>query len=61
MSSPTSKIKVFTDVKFQPGSTLTRDTRNSFPLNPEVGMDTMANGVITIMVPQMVRHQCGYQ
>ena len=29
MSSPTSKIKVFTDVKFQPGSTLTRDTRNS--------------------------------
>ena len=45
MSSPTSKIKVFTDVKFQPGSTLTRDTRNSFPLNPEVGMDTMVNGV----------------
>ena len=38
MSSPTSKIKVFTDVKFQPGSTLTRDTRNSFPLNPEVGL-----------------------
>ena len=34
MSSPTSKIKVFTDVKFQPGSTLTRDTRNSFPLDP---------------------------
>lgn len=45
MSSPTSKIKVFIDVKFQPGSTLTRDTRNSFPLNPEVGMDTMVNGV----------------
>ena len=45
MSSPTSKIKVFTDVKFQPGSTLTRDTRNSFPLDPEVGMDTMVNGV----------------
>ena len=57
MSSPTSKIKVFTDVKFQPGSTLTRDTRNSFPLNPEVGMDTMVNGVITIMVPQMVNPQ----
>lgn len=45
MSGPTSKIKVFTDVKFQPGSTLTRDTRNQFPTNPEVGMDTMVNGV----------------
>ena len=62
MSSPTSKIKVFTDVKFQPGSTLTRDTRNSFPLNPEVGMDTMVNGVYYYYgAPQMVRHQCGYQ
>ena len=45
MSGPTSKIKVFTDVKFQPGSTLTRDTRNQFPTDPEVGMDTMVNGV----------------
>ena len=49
MSSPTSKIKVFTDVKFQPGSTLTRDTRNSFPLNPEVGMDTMVNGCLLLL------------
>ena len=34
MSSPTSKIKVFTDVKFQPGSTLTRDTGSVTLPNP---------------------------
>lgn len=57
MSSPTSKIKVFTDVKFQPGSTLTRDTRNSFPLNPEVGMDTMVNGVYYYLTKDGIVYQ----